>query len=458
MFFSREYDGIMLAMQEQAGSPAFASEEEKKSLPYDAANEATIFHLIANDPEPIAPVEEETKSHTLEYKNPSLSRKQCIIESNNTKVTEEPIAPIDLINSMLEYDDFDSVIGHGAVPLVSTLFNSIKTQKDARLKELLTAIVNGEPDIVEAMLERDPSLLLEKLDEDDYVTALSGQKSNNAAAYRTALAVEDSQMAAMIKNKLFELTGNNDAANAQYREQFPDGWAADEAKRWAPVFTTLDTLTTVIRDAKPGDISSSGNPEYKLTVREGSDVAVVLAQFRAQLDALLDEVVTTGRHFNPNLLWKAFQIYHDHFRDYFGGDWKDPRAMLFWQQIIGTIQRRLPVNYVQAFCDGLYTTKEKLRNNQPQGRSLKIELGNMLQQSWVPTDFYPLSLSRLGFDYAIFADVTHGDGLPGTSCRSRAWQAFRRHFRSLCKSKTVCMQTFVPHQSQNVRSAQRFAR
>src|SRR5580700_8902834 len=102
------------------------------------------------------------------------SRKQLTIDSNNTKVITETMTPVDVMNTMLVYDDFDPVTGHGSVPLVSTLFNSIKTQKDARLKELLTAIVNGKPDIVEAMLERDPSLLLEKLDENDYVTALSG--------------------------------------------------------------------------------------------------------------------------------------------------------------------------------------------------------------------------------------------------------------------------------------------
>jgi len=45
--------------------------------------------------------------------------------------------------------------------------------------------------------------------------------------------VEDTQMATLIKNKLFELTGNNDAANTQYREQFPDGWETAETERWA---------------------------------------------------------------------------------------------------------------------------------------------------------------------------------------------------------------------------------
>ena len=96
--------------------------------------------------------------------------------------------------------------------------------------------------------------------------------------------------------------------------------------------------------------------------------------------------------------------------------------MLFWQQVIGTIQRVLPVNYVQALCDGLYTTEENLRNNNPQGRSLKIqiELFDNGCNVWVSSDFYPLSVSRLGFDYAMYGQ---GGGLcesEGAWCNTRA--------------------------------------
>ena len=90
------------------------------------------------------------------------SQKQFTIDSKET-MTEDKEAPVDVMNIMLEYDDFDKVIGHGLVPLVPTLFNSIKSQKSERLKHLLIAIVNGNLDETKAILEKDPSLLQKQL-------------------------------------------------------------------------------------------------------------------------------------------------------------------------------------------------------------------------------------------------------------------------------------------------------
>ncbi len=345
--------------------------------------------------------------------------------------------PVDLMNIMLGYDDFNPLKGHGSALLVPTLFNSITTQKIARLKELLTAIVNGKPDKVKAMLEKDPSLLLEKLDENDYVTALTGQRCNHVTAYRTALAVEDTQMAVMIKNKLIEVAGK-DAANTQYREQFPDGWEIDEAKRWESLIMMLEILKNVIRDAKPGDILSSGGLMCKLTVREGSDVAFALALFRSELDDRLFEIVTTGRHFNPHLLLKASEIWND---VYHNASWGDPRCLLFWQQVIGTIQRALPVNYIQALCGGLDSIEKDLRNNIPQNRSMHVYLyyprGRLV---WV----YPLSKSSLGFDYAIYCGMECGYATPGSP-----WDTYFAAYtaQSLFKTKAACMRALMPRVS-----------
>src|SRR5207244_2204041 len=124
-------------------------------------------------------------------------------------------------------------------------------------------------------------------------------------------------------------TGDHESANSQYRDQFSDNWKIAEAKRWAPVFTQLEILTTIIRDAKPDEIISSGTPDYKLTLREKSDLALCLAQFRKQFDELLDEVVTIGHHFNPYVLLKTFQIYGDRQKNNYGcyieyfGDYDD---------------------------------------------------------------------------------------------------------------------------------------
>ena len=122
-----------------------------------------------------------------------------------------------------------------------------------------------------------------------------------------------------------------------------------------------------------------------------------------------------------------------------GCHWSDPRAMIFWQQVIGTVQRGLPVNYVQAFCDGLYTTEEKLRDNNPQGRSLKFQLFDTGQGAWVSSDFYPLSVSRLGFDYAIYGCTGWGDG--GVVS---AGTTYEEEFLRIMSIKNRYIQTFTP--------------
>ncbi len=334
--------------------------------------------------------------------------------------------------------------------LPSQLHDDYVHFKQENLKHLLDAILRGDPIAAQKMIKEYPILLLEKLEEKDFVTACSGQKSAKKTPYQMALAEEDTQMAAMLKAQLIFVADAKEA-DAQFNEQFPKGWEVDEQKRWQPIFGQLDTLTQAIRHAAPGDITSSGHPEYKLTVRKGSKVAIELAQFRSLLDATLNEIVTTGRHFNPDLLQRAFQIYDDHYHDYFGNDWSDPRAMLFWQQTIGYIERLFPANYVQAACDGFYNTEEKLRSGTPQARSFKFEVYHSGRGAWAPADFYPLSSSRLGFDFAIFARGAAaggcGQGVAGLSAGMRTACDALRPFRSLCQSKTASLQNLCRTQT-----------
>ncbi len=74
--------------------------------------------------------------------------------------------------------------------------------------------------------------------------------------------------------------GGKEAADDQYAAQFPTGWEALEEKRWAPIFSQLDVVTQAIRNAdlRAGDIVSSGQPEYKLTVKARSNVDDALSQ------------------------------------------------------------------------------------------------------------------------------------------------------------------------------------
>ena len=224
-----------------------------------------------------------------------------------------------------------------------------------------------------------------------------------------ALGEEDTEIAAMLKAAILKVADEKEA-DAQYYAQLPEGWEKTEEERWSPVFAKLDALTQADRKATPGvDIISSGDPEYKLTVREESEVAQALADYKSSCDAMLNKPVTTGRHFNPNLQQRAFQIYDDHYEDYFRNDWSDPRAMLFWQRAIGSTERLFPANtYRQHVTGSIIPKKNCVLANRKDGH-LNLSYGILRRGLWVPTDFYPRGESRLGFDFAIGA---HAGGVP----------------------------------------------
>ncbi len=307
------------------------------------------------------------------------------------------VAPAPIINLILEYEgtvivtDTSKITNQSNVLLEPTLFKSFKIQKLARLKTLLETIVSGKPDEAQAILEKDPSLLYEKLEEKEFVTAPSGHKFN-LKPYQAALSVDDTQMAEMIKSFFTKLQDEKEA-DKQFDEQCPKGWEEAEKKKWKHIFKQHDKLLHAIRNSKNEDVTSSGNPHYIITVKKESPVEQELLAFWGLLDATLDNVITAGeKPFNPDLLLKTLQTYDDNKLNpkYFGGRWDDPCALLYVQKVIGYegTQRIMPVNYVQAFQDGLNNTAEKLQNRQPQGRSTQFEM--YLSGTWARIAFYPL--------------------------------------------------------------------
>ncbi|MHB1947434.1 MAG: hypothetical protein ACYCQI_04900 [Gammaproteobacteria bacterium] len=212
-----------------------------------------------------------------------------------------------------------------------------------------------------------------------------------------------------MKKKLIDNTKNNIHRDGKKRRK----------KKWKPIFKQFYKLTLAIRNRKKGDITSSGDPDYIVTVKEKSAIEKELLEFWKLLDATLDEVITAGKKpFNPDLLLEAFKTYDKHFEDYFGDDWRDPRALLFWQKVIGYdgIQRFMPVNYVQAFHDWLHNTVEKLQKNQPQDRSTHFEVYHC-NSNYVPVVIYPLQRrSCPGYNFAIDGGSIGLLGLLGGGC------------------------------------------
>ncbi|MHB1948551.1 MAG: hypothetical protein ACYCQI_10620 [Gammaproteobacteria bacterium] len=350
------------------------------------------------------------------------------------KEAEKITAPLGVVNTMLGYEGSSNAVRRTAagtaVSLVSTLFNSIKT---LRLRELLTAIVSGDPTKAKAILEIDPSLLREKLEEKEFVLAPTGHKFN-LKPYQAALAVDDTQMADMIKSYFAKL-GDEKEADRQFDEQHPKGWEAAETEKWKPVFEQRDRLLDAICDSKEDDITSSGKPYYIATEKKGSLVEKELVEFYRLLDATLNEVITAGKKpFPPHLLLESWQVYYDDklYKEYFGGNWQHPRALFFVQKIIGYegIQRFMPVNYVQAYQDWLDDAAARLRRNQPQQRGTSFKI--FRSDHWEEVAFYPLQARGTpGFSFAIYggshAGVGRGDyhyWLTGHPRASRLFEAY----------------------------------
>ncbi|MHB1949615.1 MAG: hypothetical protein ACYCQI_16065 [Gammaproteobacteria bacterium] len=307
----------------------------------------------------------------------TCSQKQFDTDLKEAELT----APFGVINTIFDYLGSKPIAPGAAekvASLVPTLYNSRK-QKTVRL---LTAIVSGQPDEVKKSLDEDPSLVLEKLEEKDFVISPTGHKYN-LKPYQAALAVEDSQMAAMIKSYFAKLN-NEGEADRQYAEQYPTGWQKAEKEKWEPIFKQFQKL--MLTFTKEYKYKGTHTHHYdsrglnKVTFsgeiigKDASDREI--AEFWRLLDATLDEVITVGKKpFNSNLFIEAFKTYSEYLNRYFTGS-VDERALLFWQKIIGYegIQRFLPVNYIQALHDGLHNSIAKLQKNEPQDRSTSFTI------------------------------------------------------------------------------------
>ncbi|HFE6323972.1 TPA: hypothetical protein ACIZBE_003166, partial [Legionella pneumophila] len=111
-----------------------------------------------------------------------------------------------------------------------------------------------------------------------------------------------------------------------------------------------------------------------------------IEKFRKQI-AFQGEI-TQGKHFNLQHLIAAYQTYIDYFDALANWDNRD----LFWQKVIGYVQRQMTAYDAQVHCSGIQSVLETERAF---SRTLKFPGGEK---------FFPLSVdSGLGFDFACFS-------------------------------------------------------
>ncbi len=267
-----------------------------------------------------------------------------------------------------------SVEDRAAVACTSRYFYELFSRElEEVVNQLLLHVVRGEQEEAERLIRRNPELLLKK----GQVTDYSG-RTIEGTAFGAAVAAEDvgfqpeeQCMAEMIAKHLDEhYPGEKEK---QYAKQFPEGWEEAEALRQEQDLEALNTVVDAIGDSNPDE-----------------DCEAALQTFRDYLEGQTQEVITTGKHFNAQLLISAFELYEQKYNNF--GGWDSRKNNLFWCKVIGYIQRFLPACYAQAFCQGLYYLVVKGESLQ---RSLEFRYGGGV--------FFPLDSNpnfRLGVDYA----------------------------------------------------------
>ena len=240
------------------------------------------------------------------------------------------------ISKYLTYNDIRSL------NCVSKNLNSIfiderNTEKE-NIKTFLTHVVHGEKAEVEAMIKRDPRLLLEKCKVKD-----EAGRTIYGTAYQIALGAKDvspypdqfEEMAEMIERYLAEHFGEEERQK-QYAEQFPEGFEKqEEARRMSDSFELNKVFAAIKKD------KTTGLAEANKAV----------AEFQNYLENQIKGVITTGYHFNEALFQEALKLYDEHYDDFGGFDSDKNRLAAI--KLIGFIQRFFPANLAQAVCDGI---------------------------------------------------------------------------------------------------------
>ena len=274
-------------------------------------------------------------------------------------------------------------------------------KKKATILTLLTHVVQGEEAEAKAMIKKEPTLLLNRGQVEDY----SG-RTIEGTAFQLALGAEDVEMLEMMVPYLDE-----DEKHRQYEAQFPPEKEKAEQQCQKRDLAALQTVFKAI--------GASNNDK---------DAEKALVEFRNYLKP--GGVIKTGKHFNAQLLLKAFELYDQHY-EAFGNTWKSRKNQTAWRKVVGYIQRFLPACYAQAFCQGIYYI---VKNREKLHRSLEFRYDKGIL-------FYPLdsdSSSRLGFDHAC-----HGRTRVRPGGFGRPFGCLGVFFRKLCQAKAEELRMFV---------------
>ena len=151
----------------------------------------------------------------------------------------------------------------------------------------------------------------------------------------------------------------------QFQKQFPNG-IEDEVSAEALKDYYNDIASKIINNADHGQSA--------------------IEHFRKEITS--NKEITQGKHFNLQHLIAAHQAYFDNFNAL--GHWKN--RDLFWQKVIGYVQRQMTAYDVQIHCSGV---KSVLDNQSSFSRTFELSNGKKL--------FPLLDATGLGFDFGCYS-------------------------------------------------------
>jgi hypothetical protein len=281
-----------------------------------------------------------------------------------------------------------------------TLFQPVVDK--AAIKKLLQHIAYGEQAAAEKMITACPRLLMLSGDVVDY----SGRKIIDVTPLQLAFGGDDEEMCAMLKTKL-----SAEEFAKQIDNKFPDN-AKAEQKEIEEFDVLMKQLVAGISDPHANILDEINHVPNESPLRN------LLDSFRVKF---APGEVRGGKHFNPEILLKAFEIYDANY-----DPWDIDRLRLFWSQVIGCLERLLPVSYVQAICQGV----DKVLKGEPLKRQLK--LGDNI--TYFPLDADPAN--RLGFDHGVHLSglrVERGQAPWVCSVGSRAFKTYVEQKHQACR-------------------------
>ncbi len=242
-------------------------------------------------------------------------------------------------------------------------------KSNAKAVELVQLIVYGDLSKAEALLKDNPRLVETLLTEKVTVTDYSRRKVKKKTAFQAALCAMDDELCEMLAKYM-----SKEEMARQYQAIFPEGHYHHYLTQ-----TSFD-FTHIIQA-----ICQSNNDDVKkalsLDLTNESQLWQALKQFRADFTKCSSE----EEIFNPYHIVSALYLYE--VQKFESADQK----RLFWNQVVGYVQRYIPANIAMDYVQGIYNRAER---NEKVLRSLKIGSRSL---------FFPLkfgSFSRLGYQYA----------------------------------------------------------